>query len=166
MTTNRIDLSTPNLNLTFQAQHTQLRLESFSAGKVNWLHSEEPSGLFGVMIDGQRYSALNMDFTGWREAPASPDVRHVIFSFQARRVQVDFHLNLYPDSALMECWLVVFNHDPAAIAIQQLSSYSLNLPSMSASLLAFTGDWGSEFSPQPTPMKDQIVRESRSGRSS
>ncbi|MCS6843969.1 MAG: alpha-galactosidase [Caldilineales bacterium] len=133
-------------------------------GLGDWL-AVGPHELFGVEADGRRWSARNLNL---REANTSREngYRQDVLAFAGDGLEVTLTARGYDDSALVECWPTVRNVGATPVTVTRLDSLSLDLAPAELRLLAFTGNWGSEFEPVEQPLAGETVLESRSGRSS
>lgn len=172
MNNETIDLSTSKLSFCLQPEDQRLILKRFCWHAehlqpcLSWLHEDCPSGLFAVYVNGIRYGALDMSFTGVHERHFEPGFRQTVLSFQGSGFEVNYLVNGYEDTALIEMWLELRNSGTHPFRVERLDSFSINLPSDEYQLLSFTGDWGSEFEPQQIDLTDRVILESRAGRSS
>ncbi len=162
----RLDLSTGRLKLVLQATDGQVRLERLASDGAAWSHAQTASGLFGVVADGRRWEAGDLSLEDARPAPTAPGCQHVVLHLRGPALAIEQHLCLYAAGPLLETWQVVRNLSAAPVRIERLDSLALALPDRPTDLLAFTGNWGSEFEPQPQRLSGAVVLESRSGRSS
>lgn len=160
------NLSTKRLNLTFRNIDNRLLSQQLTVNGLDWLHPTKPSSWFSFTIDGDRIDATNLPFDHVEEAAAGEGVQHLLLVFQGSSIRVEQHILLYENYALIECWPVIFNTGPDSFTIQRVDSISINLPELAGELLAYTGNWGSEFEPHTHALENQIILESRSGRSS
>lgn len=133
-------------------------------GEVDWLKNGAHE-LFGVEGPNKRLSALNLSL---READDTQEngFRQQVLVFEGDGLEVTLTVRTYDGSTLLECWPTVRNVGAAPIAVARVDSLSLDLAPADLHLLAFTGNWGSEFEPVERPLTGETILESRSGRSS
>ncbi len=157
-------LSTSRLHLEFLASDARLRLSRYALADSSWF--SETSNLFAVEINGQRFDASNLtllDFT--LDAPTN-GVQHGIAHFGGDGFQLDHHVKVYADTALIESWQVLHVTGASRLHITRMDSFSLDLPPAEYDLLHFSSDWGEEFEPVRASLTGEITLETRSGRSS
>jgi alpha-galactosidase len=162
-----IDLSTPLLTCALLAGEG-LTLESFGLPGLPW--AAPGSGLFAVEVDGRRIDGRTpgLAVLGAEISEGAHGRRELVvaLSHDEAGVTVDYHLALYAGTALLESWVEVRNSGTGPRRVTRIDSLALDLPAASYELLSFTGSWGLEFEPQRAPLADDLVLESRAGRSS
>ncbi|MBN2046351.1 MAG: alpha-galactosidase [Anaerolineaceae bacterium] len=158
--------STDQMTLILREEDACLCFEQLSTRQFSWLHSPTCSALFLVQADGRSFTAANLAFDGVEDVSGHDEVQHLVLGFHHGGLRIDYHLKIYAETALVECLPVVINQGEDAIRVDRIDSISFSLVNHAAELLAFTGDWGSEFEPRPFDLLQPVVLESRSGRSS
>lgn len=162
-----IQLAGSSLSLTVIHENGQLRLERLAAGGgPAWLLDEGQSGLFGVTVGEQYHDASSLAYDGAREEDAGQGARRVILQFHGAGIEVEQAVTFYEDAALVEFCPLIRSTGSQAVRVERVDSLALDLAPGEAELLAYTGNWGSEFEPQRSPLAGEVILESRSGRSS
>ncbi len=161
-----IDLSTGQLDLTLRSTGPQLTLERYGLAGLSWLHPASASALFAVHVDGKRYTAANLTFARIGEEKTAQGVRHIVASFRGPGFEVDQHLVLYPETALVETWPVLLNRQASPCRVERIDSFSLDIPQAVYQILYYTSDWGAEFNLQQEALSRPVTLEGRAGRSS
>lgn len=156
-------LSTSRLSLLFQASQDRLQL---NADQGTWLNVQTASSLFAVFINGRRYDAFNLAFQGFRIDTDTSDTTHAIASFSGGGFEIDHHVQIYEHTTLVEMWQVIRSTSSEVLKISRLDSVSINIPVAEYELLYFTSDWGQEFEPVKAALTENIILETRKGRSS
>jgi alpha-galactosidase len=165
MTPTTIDLSTSMQQLIFQAARDRIALTSYSIGQQSWLHPSSASGLFAVYCDGNRYDATNLLLVETGEEEANEGIRHQTFLFSGPGFSILYHVKTYANSAVTELSTDVRGGEKAVL-VDRIDSFSLNVPAAAYELMYYTGDWGSEFEMQQVSLREPVILDSRSGRSS
>ncbi len=91
---------------------------------------------------------------------------HAILFFSGTGFEVEHHIQVYGDTALIEVWQVVRATGDEALHITRMDSFSLDIAAADYEVMAFNSDWGQEFEPVRTALKDNLILETRKGRSS
>ncbi len=87
-------------------------------------------------------------------------------NFSGPGFEVELHLRVYAETALLEMWPVIHNTGRAVCQIARVNSFSFDLPAAGYNLLSFDSDWGQEFQLKSQPLAGRIILETRFGRSS
>ncbi len=161
-----VNLSTGKLELAFETEDGRLRLARLAANGLSWLHPGAPSGLFAVTVDGSRLDVSDLTFDRVDEDQTVEGVRHVTLHFRWPGIAVEEHIKLYEGSSVIELWQIIRNQGDAPLRVERIDSLALTLVEGGAELLYYTGNWGSEFEPHRGRLTEEVVLESRSGRSS
>jgi alpha-galactosidase len=159
------EISTQHLHLKLQTENGQLQLLTLSTPDNNsWLHPGHPAELFTCHIDGQRLSVVNLKFENAREE--NNGIRRMVYSFIGEPVSVEYFLQYYEGSGILEGWPVIRNISSYPIQVERIDSIAFHLTFEQAELFSFTGDWGSEFEPHHPFLTEKTILESGTGRSS
>lgn len=167
-----ISLSTPALELAFQVNQDQFLVRRYGTPAHSWLHPQLSPRLFAVYIQGERFDALNMKCLGLEEKPAdsipsrAAGSQHTIARFSALDFQLDCHLVVYEETALIEMWQVLRSLSQFPLHVTRLDSFSWAIPDDAYELLHYSSDWGQEFEPVRELLSGPATLETRFGRSS
>ena len=164
----QFNLSSRLLSFSLSAENQRLTLEQLNDSDYSWLSDRSPSELFAVYVNEKRYTAAQLSFLGCSPGVdrSMPGVQHGIFHFAGPGFEVDQHVLLYDDSAVLEMWPVVRAAGSATIRVGRLDAFSLDTSPAAYELLTFNSDWGQEFEPVRLRLEGNIQRETRAGRSS
>jgi alpha-galactosidase len=165
-TSKTLKFTTSQLELSFQVVKEHLCLKQISVEGFSWLNSAIYSGLFAFQANGERVDISKLTFERVQEDSSESGVQHLILSFSGKGLNVDYHLKLHEDTALIESWPVIHNSGTESFLLERMDSLVLSLRAGGADLLSFTADWGTEFEPVSNPLSGEVILESRSGRSS
>lgn len=150
----------------FVLEQNRLRLTQISSPLRNWLHPVLPSGLFGVTVNGRHYTSQDLTFTGREQLqPAAGLVEHVL-RFNGEGWAVEQVFRCFSQSGVWELEPRLINRGLAEMRVERIDSLDVTLFAGDLIILGFSGNWGSEFEPQPFKPYQHFVLESRSGRSS
>lgn len=158
--------ATPLLDLSLRVDDQLLRFERLAAGGLSWLHPGIPSGLFGVTVNGTRYDAQSLTFDHVDEDREEQGIRKVMLAFRGSSFIVEQHIHLYEDSGVAEFCPILRNTGSAPIRVERIDSLALNIAQSDGEVFYYTGNWGSEYEPHRSKASNELVIESRSGRSS
>jgi alpha-galactosidase len=164
-----INLSHPQLHLEFDTHDGQFHLQQWTVASGLALSLLPSTPAFALDIDGQRFDAVNLQFIDFKTDDSREGVQHGIATFTGdaagKRFEVEYHVKLYQETALVETWQIVRAVD-APLMITRLDSYALDLSAQDYELLSFTSQWGNEFEPVRQPLTADTILETRTGRSS
>ena len=158
--------SYPPLRLDWVVEQSRFHFTALASDSVLWLQPNAIARLFSISADGLALDASNMDCHEVEESLRPDGVHEVRVSFTSPGITVDYHILIYPASAVLEVWPVVRAVGDHPFLIKRLDSLALPLAGDGLELLSFTSDWGSEFEPHEQPLTAPVVLQSRSGRSS
>ena len=166
MAVNDLTLSTRALEFGLQSEGDRLCWRTFSLNGRSWLHADTGGGLFGVVVDGEHYDALNLACLDLTLDESAEGYKTAIARFDGGGFEVEHHTRVYEDSALVEMWLIVRNTGDHARRVTRLDSFALDIPQGMYDLLRYNSDWGREFDPVRAPLEGAMTLETRLGRSS
>ena len=161
-----ITLSTPLLSLALRVDGARLQVLRCDAGDRAWLHPQNAPGLFAVYADGQRFDALTMAAENITAISPGPGIHENVIRFSAGGLQVDHHIRMYDDTALIEMWPRLHNRGDAPLHITRLDACVWSVPAGPYDLLHYDSDWGQEFALVRETLLDARQLETRFGRSS
>jgi alpha-galactosidase len=161
-----LDFSTARLNLTFVQETQRLRLEHYSFQGQSWLDAVGGQALFALYINGERHDASTLQFVDVQVDNKTEGVQHVTAHFVGESFEVQHHIKIYADTALLETWQTIHNISEQAFEISRVDSFVLTIPESSYNLLYYTGAWGREFEGIEVPLEHTICIDSKTGRSS
>lgn len=161
-----VTLSTARLDLVLERDEKHLSLARCAADGHSWLHPGGERALFAVTIDGQRHTSRALELAGVEMDFTQAGAQHMIARFGGSGFEVEHHLRVYQDTALIESWQVIRCAGGQPIQVTRADSFTLDIPAGEYELFHYTSDWGSEFE----PVRDRLVAaktlETRFGRSS
>lgn len=160
-----MDFSTAKLKLNFKEDAGRFRLEHYGLQDHSWLHPDTVQKLFTVHIGGKCYDATNLHFVDLNVDYQVAGVQHLIARFTGD-IEVEHHLKVYGDTALIETWQIIKNNKATQLYIERVDSFALDIPQDTYDLFYYTGNWGSEFEGKTVPLEKEISIDSRTGRSS
>ena len=166
MQTDPMDLSTGSFDFGLALRGRHVHLTRYGLPGGSWLHPEAVSGLFSVIINGRRFNGSQLTFEKADFDDSAAGVRQVVLRFGGPGFVIEQHIKVYRGSALVEMWPVIRNSGEKNCRITRVDSFSLTIPPGDYQALHFTGDWGREYEPIQTKLADELILESRSGRSS
>jgi len=166
MTPSQIALSTSALDYVLARDAHRLSLIHLAAAGQIWLHPGSESELFAVTVNHQRYSSQNLELADMQMDFSVAGVQHLIARFIGSDFEVDHHLKVYLDTALMESWQVIRCAGDHTIHVTRVDSLSLDIPTADYELLYYTSDWGCEFTGVRENLASEKILETRFGRSS
>ncbi|MEP7291516.1 MAG: alpha-galactosidase [Chloroflexota bacterium] len=162
----RFRLSTAQLNLEFGVAQDRLRMDIHDANAIAWVEPGSPSAIFALDVDGLRYDATSLPLRNFQIKTEPAGIQHAIAIFNGMGFEVEHHIQVYEDSALIEQWQGVRASGAQPLHITRLDSFALDLPASAYDLLHFSSDWGQEFQPVRAPLMEKTILETRFGRSS
>ena len=167
MQSNLVDLSHPSLSCLVRTS-SGIMLEAYGLPGLPW--AQASSALFTLVVDGQRMHAQTQGLVtksvALNEAQAGRRVLEIGLEHAETGLLICYSLAVYADTSLIETWLEVQNQGSQSRHITCMDSLVLDLPAASYEYLSFSGSWGLEFEPQQGPLADELILESRTGRSS
>jgi alpha-galactosidase len=161
-----LDFSTARLHLTFVQEDQRLKLEHYGLQGQSWLGGASQQGLFAVYVNGERHDASTLRLINVQVDDKVAGVQHVTARFSGETFEVQHHIKIYADTALMETWQTIRNTSSSQLQINRVDSFALDIPRASSTLLYYTGGWGSEFEGVEIPLEQAILIDSKTGRSS
>ena len=161
-----ITLSTPLLTLTLQVTGTRLQVLRCGTDDCAWLHPHIVPGLFAVYANDQRFDALTMAAENITEISPALGIHESVIRFNAGGLQVDYHIRVYDDTALIEMWPQLYNRGDESLHITRLDACVWTVPAGPYDLLHYGSDWGQEFALVREPLREARQLETRFGRSS
>ncbi|MBK8019938.1 MAG: alpha-galactosidase [Chloroflexi bacterium] len=165
-TRSQVNLSTAALDLVLERDTDTLSLIHCAWEGHSWLHPEGEKAIFAVTIDGQRHTSRTLTLSRIELNYATAGMQHLIAQFDGDGFEVDHHLKVVHDTALIEMWQVIRCTGDRAIHVTRMDSFTLDIPASTYDLLYYTSDWGAEFEPVHTGLEGGKILETRTGRSS
>lgn len=159
-----LSLTSNRTSLRLAARGQRLALQGWALAEKDWLGGA-PCPLFQAWIGGQPYDATNLKLAEVT-LQSTGGAQRLTATLEGGGFRVEYHLNLYEDTALIEFWQVLRNEGEADLAVTRFDSFAIPLRPGQDELLYYTGDWGSEFEPVQAKLTQAVRLESRSGRSS
>lgn len=89
-----------------------------------------------------------------------------VLLFEGMGFEVEHHIQVYRDTALIEVWQVIKSTGEDVLHITRLDSFALVIAADDYEVMGFNSDWGQEFEPVRVVLKDELILETRKGRSS
>lgn len=142
------------------------------SGGLAWTSVEAASGLFGILADGRRLSAVSREceLVGVLRDTTPDGTRQAVLRFllPEAQLEVDYRVACYPGLPVLETGMTVRNAGEKTVAIDRLDSLALVLRPDDCGLRYFASGWGQEFEPvrQPLDREGGFTLETRQGRSS
>ncbi len=161
MEVKHFEIETARLRVSFEAGE-RLRLRQITTDGRAWLSTVDNGG-FAVYVDDQRHDARDLRLDDVR-VEAANGVQQVIATLSGAGLQIEQHICLYEDTALLEQWLIVQTSAPQRIT--RVDSLALSFAPAAYDLLHFDSDWGQEFEPAHAALDHAVTLETRMGRSS
>lgn len=161
-----IDLSTRDLSLQLTSRDGRLALVRWRSGDTVWADEGIDPPWFGIWVDGAAIDSRNLALTETALDESVGGLRHFTARLSGSGIEVEQHIQVYADTALVECWQVLRNTGRQSCRVTRVDSISIDLPAGGRELMHYTGDWGSEFEPVLRSLQGDIRLESRTGRSS
>lgn len=161
-----LDFSTAYLNLTFVEEVQHLCFKHYGFQNESWLDAASQQGLFAVYVKGKRHDASTLHFVDAKVDYQTAGVQHIIGRFADETFEVQHHLKVYADTALTETWQTIKNTSANTLELNRVDSFVLDIPRASYNLLYYTGAWGREFEGVEVPLRESVIIDSKTGRSS
>jgi alpha-galactosidase len=158
-----IALNEDALQLAYRFDDGDLRLTQLAHAGHAWLAGAALP--FAVFVDGNRvddWRVTHADTGAWRDGML--DLTLEVRSLNG--LTVTHHTRAYEDTPLIEMWQTVRNAGANLITITRVDSCALKLAPAQHDLLFFTSDWGAEFEPVRTALTQDMLLETKTGRSS
>ncbi|GGD85709.1 alpha-galactosidase [Paenibacillus nasutitermitis] len=139
------------------------------AGESEWLHNGG-SPEFAVIADGERIDALTegVIFLGdeVNEAGHGSRLRENRWRLDRKKLTICSFTKLFPEAGTIEKWLTVTSDSDQDVVISRMDSISYRLKAAEYELMYYTSDWGQEFESIREKLEQDVVIETRHGRSS
>lgn len=161
-----LSFSTTQMDFALRVEQERLHIGQYGHGGHSWIHPNSAASVFAVYAHGQRWDAATLHYGGCTVDESTPGVRHAVMRLSAPGLEIEHHIRVYVDTALIEMWQVIGNRGGEAAQISRIDSFSLNIPAAPYELLYYTSDWGQEFEPVRVPLSGEMILETRFGRSS
>ncbi|RAP75269.1 alpha-galactosidase [Paenibacillus montanisoli] len=126
---------------------------------------------FAVIVDGTRVDAQTegMLLEGTEERSGTEGTRHIValYRYAPLQLAIESHVTYYEGEQVVRRWVSVRNESTAAVTVERIDSFVLELPADEWTLLHYKSEWGAEFEPVRQPLAgEDVVLETRKGRSS
>ncbi|RKP46706.1 alpha-galactosidase [Cohnella endophytica] len=168
------------LDLSNEALRYELDLEKGAALRTfglpdgaEWTSEDRPGREFAVFACGQRIDGqsaglvvLGVDEQKDESPLSGSHSVTVKLRHDPTGLEIDSHTIVYRGTPVAEKWITVRNTVDEPVTIDRLDSFHLSLPLDEWQVLAYKSDWGAEFAPIVTPLRDAFIAETRQGRSS
>lgn len=139
-------------------------------GGAPWIDPASPSGLFAIDYDGKRLDGQTPGVVvrAAETTELADGSRHVTvhLDYPPDGLEIDVHAIAYAGSPLVEQWIVARNVGQQTQRIERLDTIDLAIPAAQYELVSYTSAWGLEFEEVREPLSDDVVLETRKGRSS
>ncbi len=158
-----IALMNDALQLAYRLENDDLRLTQLAHAGHAWLAGAALP--FAVYVDGNRvddWRVVRAEAGAWRDGKRDL----VVEVRSANGLSVIHHTRAYEAAPLIELWQTVRNDAAQPITVTRIDSFALHLAPAQHDLLHFTSDWGAEFEPVRAALTQDVLLETRTGRSS
>lgn len=160
-----LNLSTSRLDFELSQIGSMLGLQRFGLRDSKWTISEH-SPLFSIYRNYEHYDNSSLPVKEIQILPSPVGTKHCVARFLGDGLEVDYHIQVYDDTALVELWPVIRNTETHTCRITQVVSASIELAGDGCELIYYDSDWGREFQLRSVPLSGAIILETRAGRSS
>lgn len=158
-------LSTSSLDLELKATKRRLIIERLGLHASPWTFLPD-SSLISIFCDGLRLDNTNLKLNKIATVPSPGETRHCVAYLENADLQIEYHIQVYNDTALVEIWPVIWNVGRRVHRLTRVDMVSIRILGSGGELFYYESDWGAEFESNRIPLSGEIILDTCAGRSS